>query len=220
MSTDELIKKQVVETLAWDDSVDASDIEVKVNNGKVQLSGVVPTYKTKIDAVTDSWVVEGVESIENLLRVEYPPGIELPNDDELKEKIEKKLEWYPKINASEIEVSVKDGTVTLEGVVDAIWKSTRTEDLCEDIIGVLDVKNKLIITPEEKVSDETIAENIVNALDRNLYVNIDSIDVKVENGIVTLLGNVKNWTEYNSALNIAERTFGVIDIKDKLAIKY
>jgi osmotically-inducible protein OsmY len=42
--TDENIKKDVVDDLYWDNRIDASEINVTVDNGLVTLSGQVATY--------------------------------------------------------------------------------------------------------------------------------------------------------------------------------
>ena len=41
---DETIDKQVVDQLYWDSRVNASEVAVTVQNGKVTLHGTVPSY--------------------------------------------------------------------------------------------------------------------------------------------------------------------------------
>jgi hypothetical protein len=59
----------VCESLADDDQIDASQIEVTVRNGEVMLSGVVEDRRTKRNAEDCAYSVSGVRDVQNLLRV-------------------------------------------------------------------------------------------------------------------------------------------------------
>jgi hypothetical protein len=69
----EEIKKDVVNQLAWDSRVDASNISVKVEDNEVSLSGTVPFFSEKDNAENIAWAVDGVYSIDNELNVKFPP---------------------------------------------------------------------------------------------------------------------------------------------------
>jgi len=143
---------------------------------------------------------------------------ETPMEDEILDAVENILAWSPYIDSSKIEVSVDDGLVTLEGSVDAYWKKIRAENMIFDIRGVTGVSNKLTIVPTKDFMDEQIANSIISAMDRNLNVDAETIDVTVENGIATLSGSVSTLAAYQAAYNAAAYTSGVIDIIDNLTI--
>ena len=63
-----------------------------------------------------------------------------------------------------------------------------------------------------------LPNDIVSAIDRNLYVDAELVDVEVEDGIVTLSGNLPTWAAYKAAYNAAAYTSGVLDIVDNLSI--
>jgi hypothetical protein len=65
------------------------------------------------------------------------------SDEAIREDISQRLEEHGQIDASEIEVTVREGTVTLKGVVDERWTKRLAEDLAEDVNGVRDVENHL-----------------------------------------------------------------------------
>lgn len=70
------------------------------------------------------------------------------SDDRIKEDVHEALTWNNEVDASEIEVEVKEGEVTLSGsVVDRRTKRL-AEELIEDISGVHDVSNQLKIKKE------------------------------------------------------------------------
>ena len=108
--------------------------------------------------------------------------------------------------------------MTLEGTVDAFWKKEKAKDLASEIRGVVGVTNKIAVVPTQSIVDERLAENIVDALDRNINVNVDDIDVFVEDGTVTLAGTVPSWTMKWAAYNTARYTQGIIEVKDQINI--
>lgn len=64
-------------------------------------------------------------------------------DERIREDVSEILERDPHVNASEIEVMVKDGVVTLSGTVDHRLAKRHAEDIIEHASGVTDVKNEL-----------------------------------------------------------------------------
>lgn len=216
---DEQIKKSVVDMLYWDSRVDASDIDVEVKDGEVTLGGTVPSYGVKETALFATWKVPGVKQVKNQSRVKFPSTTKTLTDSQIKESIEKQLRWNDSTSGANIQVSVKKGKVTLEGYVDAYWKLFRAKELASDVIGVVDIENKLTVVPTEEIADQVIATDIINAIDRSYLLNADDIDVKVEDGVVTLSGELLTRALCESALEFAYNTYGVKGVKDRLHLK-
>lgn len=74
------------------------------------------------------------------------------SDERIKEEVHETLTWNNEVDASEIEVEVKEGEVTLTGSVSDRRMKRLAEELIEDISGVNDVVNQL------KFKKETTAE--------------------------------------------------------------
>jgi len=70
--SDEQIRDRVCESLADDDQLDASQIEVAVSGGEVMLSGTVDDRRAKRDAEDCAASVPGVRDVQNRLRVRDP----------------------------------------------------------------------------------------------------------------------------------------------------
>jgi osmotically-inducible protein OsmY len=68
--SDDRIRELVCESLADDDQIDATHIEVAVNHGEVTLSGTVEDRRTKRDAEDCAWSISGVRDVQNTLRVD------------------------------------------------------------------------------------------------------------------------------------------------------
>jgi osmotically-inducible protein OsmY len=218
-TVDETIKKRVIDHLYWDSRLDASKITVEVNNQKVRLSGTVPTYKESEVALFDTWNIPKVQGVENKLFVKYPSAIKPPTDSEIKKRIMAQLDWRTSISESDIEVSVDNGNVTLQGHVDAYWKKFRMEQIISDTKGVVQIENKISIVPTKTIMDKKIAEDISQAIDRSIAVDIENLDVRVEKGKVTLSGDVRSPIARDAALEITRNTLGVIDLANRLSLK-
>jgi hypothetical protein len=67
--TDDRIREDVCDRLSMDDDVDASEIEVRVENGEVTLVGAVQTRSMKHQAEDVAEAVPGVTDVHNQLRV-------------------------------------------------------------------------------------------------------------------------------------------------------
>ena len=219
MRTDELIKKDLVDQLYWDNSIDASDITVTVDNGNVTLTGEVQTHRARKAAARNAWLVEGVVFVDNQLKLAYAEPETLPTDTDIQAEILDSFRWNPDLRSYKIDVDVENGWVTLEGTLDAFWKKVEAESEAFSTRGVVGVTNKLAIVPTESISDEMIAEDVVDAIERNLRVSADDVDVTVMNARVTLEGTVPTAAAKIAAYNSALYTAGVKDVQDNIMVR-
>jgi len=80
------------------------------------------------------------------------------------------------------------------------------------------VTNEIAVVPVPDVVDETIAAHVERALERNANIRVGDIDVKVQQGVVTLSGTVPNRTARNAAYNAAMHTPGAVEVRDNLIV--
>ena len=213
------IINDVKDQLVWDAQVDATDIDVSVDeNGVVTLTGTVPSFSAQRAARLDAWSVLGVTGVNSELTVTYPEAITLPSDDEIESNVENVLLWNASVDSTDIDVGVTAGVVTLEGSVSSFWRKLRAEDLAEDVVGVISVTNNLAVVPTESYVDADIATDIVDSLERKAAVNADNVNIRVEEGRVTLSGTVPSFNAWSLAYDSARFTAGVIDVEDELTI--
>lgn len=210
------IKKDIIDQLYWDNRVDASDVNADVQEGHVTLMGSVPSYLAQQSALNDAQIVQGVVSIDNQIDVTF--GESAPNHEDLRTHLENTFRWNPNLTDQAIGVSVDNGLVTLTGSVDAVWKKLRAENICLEVFGVQGVTNEIRVVPRHSVPDETISQNVVAALERNVGVDETGIRIKVQHGVVTLSGTVPSWIARNAAFDSALFTDGVVDVIDNLLI--
>ncbi len=212
------IRKNIIDQLFWDSRINAANIEVEVSNSKVTLSGGVRSEKAKKAAEIDALATPGVSAVVNRLDIRYPENQQLPNDVEIQSRIRDVLLWNANIDSTNVFVTVNEGKVTLEGTTSSYWQKKLIEEVASNITGVVTTVNKLEVEPWEKIIDDSLAKKILVSLDRNHHIDVDTINVKVDDGVVTLYGSVHNWAQYYDALATACHTVGVVDVVAKLRI--
>ncbi|MBS1527816.1 MAG: BON domain-containing protein [Bacteroidetes bacterium] len=117
----------------------------------------------------------------------------MKTDIEIQKDVMDELKWDPFLNSSEIGVAVKNGIVTLSGIVDSYSKKVTAEKAAKRVTGVRAVAEdiKVGISPSYRKTDTEIAEAVYNALKWHTAVQEDKIKIKVEDGIVKLEGEVE-----------------------------
>lgn len=80
------------------------------------------------------------------------------SDERIREDVCDCLTDDAQIDASNLEVNVKDCEVTLSGSVNSREDKRRAEDLAENISGVKDVRNNLRISAEQSTGEKTAGE--------------------------------------------------------------
>lgn len=117
----------------------------------------------------------------------------MKSNSELQKYVQDEISRTPMINAAEIGVTVKDGLVTLTGVVDVYSKKLAVENAAKKVKGVKAVAEEITVKySDSKISDTEIATAILNALKENSEVPDSRIAFQIENGVVTLTGKV-DW---------------------------
>jgi osmotically-inducible protein OsmY len=142
------------------------------------------------------------------------------NDTELQRKVEEELRWEPSVNAAAIGVTVKNGVVTLTGTVPYYAEKWAAERAIKRVSGVTAVAEELKVQPtgSAKRTDTDIAAAAVQALKWRLWVP-NQVKVKVEEGWVTLEGEVEWQYQKNTADDAVRYLTGVKGMYNLIAIK-
>ncbi len=215
----DIITKDVVDQLKWDDSVDDSNISVKVSENHVFLEGFVNSYSAKIAASKNAYLVPGVKHVENNLKVRFTEASSLPGDEQLSRNIADSLHWNSRIDSSGIEVDTRDRKVILRGKVSSFWEKFEAEDLVLNTQGVYGIKNQLEVILEKTVEDRDIESDLRNAFERSILIDEDKIDISCRKGIVRLSGSVANYAIKREAMDLAYYTRGVVNVIDEVTIE-
>jgi VCBS repeat-containing protein len=145
----------------------------------------------------------------------------MKNDLDLQRDVFDELKWEPAVHSTDIGVIVKDGVVTLEGVVDSYPEKWAAERAAKRVSGV----KALALELEVKLpgfghqTDADIAEAAENALKWDVLVPQDRIKVTVEKGFLALEGQV-DWEYQRSAAKKAVLNLtGVKGVANEITVK-
>ncbi|WP_439585620.1 BON domain-containing protein [Dyadobacter bucti] len=145
----------------------------------------------------------------------------MKTDLEIQKNVIDQLRWQPILDAAEIGVSVKNGIVTLSGLVNSYPKKLAAEKAAKKVSGVKAIAEDIIVHvyPEKQKTDTELAEAVANALEWHSAVATEKIKIKVEDGFVTLSGEVDWSYERTMAVHAIENLAGVRMVVNTITIK-
>ncbi|MBD3321272.1 MAG: BON domain-containing protein [Chitinivibrionales bacterium] len=223
--SDSEIQSDIRRKLELDPYVSEDLLDISVNDGIVALSGEVGSAIEKTYAYNDSWVA-GVDSVDKSdVEVKWWVHDEMERqskytvkpDEELKKAVKDVLLWDPRTLSFDIDVTVSNAVVALNGTVDNLEAKRSAGQDARNTPGVLKVNNFIRVAPPE-IHDEEIERNVTSALLWDPVVERHQIKVDVRNKKVYLYGAVDSYYEKMHAQNIASRIQGVAAVDNYLAV--
>lgn len=145
----------------------------------------------------------------------------MKSNETLQKEVQDAIKWEPLLHAAEIGVTIKDGVVTLTGIVDSYAKKSEAEDAAKKVAGVKAVVERIEVKYLGSIhkEDEEIAREVLNALKWNWQVPGEKITVKVEDGWITLTGTI-NWNyQKDAAKNAVKNLLGVKGVTNNITIE-
>lgn len=145
----------------------------------------------------------------------------MKTDSPLKHDVQAELEWEPSIDHAHIGVAVTAGVVTLTGQVSNYAQKLAAEKAVHRVAGVhaLAEEIKVRYPGDRKTSDTEIAKRIRDIFDWDVTIPADEIDVKVEQGWVTLTGTVHWHYQSEAARKAAGKIHGVLGVYNMLTFR-
>ena len=142
-------------------------------------------------------------------------------DKDLKEHVERALEWEPSIDASDIGVSVDAGVVTLRGNVASYAEKLGAERVALAVYGVKGLANDLTIHIPNlfQRTDTEIAQAAAGALKWSVLIPKDRVTVTVTNGWLNLHGTVDWQYQKGAAARAVQDLTGVKGVTNSIAVK-
>jgi osmotically-inducible protein OsmY len=236
---DAVITAKVKTAILLNRHLDSFRINVETDGGVVTLKGLVRDAPLKELAEEIARTVDGVERVENRLRIdrdgEDPPP---PEDRTFTQKIrdasiiasvKSALLLRKGIRADLIGVGSRWGVVTLEGRVDSEEQRQLVLGIVADLYDVREVRDHLDVLPApaeagrpgaqgDQVPDLLITSQVNQALALSRRVDAAGIAVRAEDGVVTLSGRVASPAERDEAIRVAASVWGVNTVVDRLEI--
>lgn len=144
----------------------------------------------------------------------------MKTDSQIQQDVMDQLQWNPMLDAAEIGVSVRDGIVTLSGIVDSYAKKVAAENDAKKVAGVKAVAEDIQVglSPLFKKTDTEIADAILRTYKWNSAVPESKIKVKVEDGNVTLEGQVDWFFQRSAAKDSIEHLIGIRHVNNYITV--
>jgi osmotically-inducible protein OsmY len=211
--SDESVRESVLAEFSWDPKITSNDIIISVKEGVVTLAGFVHSYWEKDAAEKAAKRVYGVKAIANDIEVRLPST---RTDPEIAREAVQELANHVSIPGGKIKVTVKNGWVTLEGVVEWQYQKSLAQSAVKTLKGVIGVTNSIVVEP--KVSPMDIKTKIEEALKRSAELDARSTNVEVDGSTVKLYGTVRSWSEKQEAERAAWSAPGVAKMENYISI--
>ena len=144
MLTSTPIEDEIKASLERDPRIPHSvEIAVSEDRGIVGLRGTVERFSQRRAAAQDASDIAGVYEVVNHLKVNVL-GVDRREDDEIRGAALQSLVWDADVPNS-VDVSVRDGWVTLKGQVSEQYQSDAAYDDVSRLYGVYGITNEIVV---------------------------------------------------------------------------
>jgi len=145
----------------------------------------------------------------------------MKTDRQLQQDVIDELRWDVSVEAAHIGVEASEGVVTLSGRVGSYAEKFAAEDAAKRVAGVkavaMDLEVKL---PGSSLrTDSDIAKAAVAALAWNVTVPKDAVQVKVDDGFVSLSGEVDWEFQRQAAVSSVRYLLGVRGVTNAVTLR-
>lgn len=142
-------------------------------------------------------------------------------DQEIRDDILAEIDWEPRVESTDIGVTVKDGAVTLTGTVSSYAEKIAAEDAARRVKGVRAIAEEIRVKlrSDTTVDDEQIAERIASLYKWNSSLAENEIKAEVRTGYVTLTGSVDWNYQRDLAKNLVAGVKGVSAVSNLINVK-
>ena len=145
----------------------------------------------------------------------------MKTDQQLQKDVMAELKWEPSVHAEHIGVEVNDGVVTLAGHVDTHAEKINAEHAAQRVAGVkaLAVEMNVKLSGITKRTDSDIAHSVQSVLMWTTFQTKDTVKVMVEDGWVTLTGQVERAYQRTTAVKAVRYLLGVKGVNNQITVK-
>jgi len=145
----------------------------------------------------------------------------MKSDLEIRDDVINEMQWDPRISEPEaIGVAVVDGAVTLTGHVSSYAEKMAAARAAERVYAVKavanDIKVRLSSAPQD---DSEIARAIAHILEWNVQIPQGKVTARVENGWVTLEGEVDYDFQRREVERMVRNVRGVADVRNFITVR-
>ncbi|WP_373019903.1 BON domain-containing protein [Sulfuricurvum sp.] len=217
--TDDRIEASFKKSYVYKTYLQDEHIQISSKDGVVTLSGDVLDETHKPMAQDTVEALPGVKSVTNMIIIKNEK-----TDTWLKMKVQTELVFHTNVNASNTDVTVKNGIVTLKGKAINQAQKELTTEYAKDVEGVKGVNNEMTLakandTIGEKIDDASITAQVKMTLMMHKSTGVLRTGVTTNNGVVTLSGKARNDSEKELVTKLTEDVKGVNNVVNKMTVE-
>jgi len=140
-------------------------------------------------------------------------------DSQLRGAVAMQIDWEPDVTSRDISVAAHEGVITLTGFTHSYYEKIAAERAAKAVYGVKAVANDIEVRTAGSRTDPEIARDIVHAMTADVIVPENRIKAGVNEGHVTLDGNVDWNFQRTEAAACAHRIIGVRGVINNVTVK-
>ena len=210
------------------------DIGVSASDGVITLTGQVPSEDIKSLAGAIARDTPGVTDVKNEIAVDpaaQPSSESVHVEDlEIRVAILEALAHSRELGGKNIDVKVENRSVILSGSVETPTQRSGAEQIARAADGVAGVTNNLVVTNPQAAtepptagspptdSNVDIAKRVEFELYRTNAFNTQTMQIRAEDGTVTLSGTVRSRAEQLLAERVVQSVSGVKKVVNELKV--
>jgi hyperosmotically inducible protein len=204
------------------------DIQVQTIQGEVTLEGQVPSEQVKTVAGAIAQDTSGVKKLHNNLSVN--PSIERNPDREhlgdrvadleIKTLVTDAISKNVELAEKHLTTEVKDRAVTLGGTVQTVSQKNTADQIAWQVPGVRGLTDNLSLSDAQAMpesADDKLAHRVEFELYSTKAIPLKTVQIRADNGVVTLTGTVSSRAEKLLAEKTAKSVEGVRRVVNGLA---
>jgi osmotically-inducible protein OsmY len=217
MIDSELIRQEVTRELAYDTSVDSSQVSVTASDaGVVTLEGTVPTCMQLRAAEKAAHRVRGVSAVANELEVR-PYDEAALQDTAIAEAAANALLHSATVPRNAVTLTVSQGWITLDGSVPWDYQRRGAAQAVRDLRGVRGILNRIEVRPAAVAGD--VKDLVEGAFRRQALIAPHHITADVIANRVILRGSVSSWQQREAAERAAYAASGVATVENRIELR-
>ncbi|OYZ24338.1 MAG: hypothetical protein B7Y39_01395 [Bdellovibrio sp. 28-41-41] len=145
----------------------------------------------------------------------------MKTDSQIQNDVIQELKWDPSVTHEHIGVMVDDAIVTLSGTVPTYIEKWAAEKAAQKVAGAKAVVEKIQVklASSSERDDNTIAKAVVQQFKWNVQVPEQLVKASVEDGWVTLSGEVEWDFQRNAAAKCIRGLAGIRGVSNSITIK-
>lgn len=209
------VRKEYFAALDKEKNFGPYEIEADARFGRVVLSGIVASEKSRVRAEEIARSVKGVKEVVNNLTVsEALAQSSHAGASPLAEAVREAVLARNDLGSLRLSVTARGDEITLEGTVASDRDRGEIEKTARGVNGVSQVVN--LVQVQQRMTDEEITASVMDALVAKSDITVEGLSVSTKDGVVTIRGTRADHRERDRILSIALNVKGVKDIKSEL----